>query len=146
MQPRLIRFVHTGRMWSPGSTPRPLVEAVRRLRREQPRVAAALEVVFAGPLQTAESELLAAPDLAGFVRSVGMLERPQALGLQRAADWLLVVTEGAARRSVATGKLFEYLAARRPILVLGAETEAARIVAEARAGFATSAEDAGEIA
>jgi glycosyltransferase involved in cell wall biosynthesis len=146
LDPRRISLVHTGRMGSSGSTPRPLVEAVRRLRREQPRVAAALEVVFAGPLQTAEAELLAAPDLAGFVRSVGMLERPQALGLQRAADWLLVVTEGAARRSVATGKLFEYLAARRPILVLGAETEAARIVAEARAGFATSAEDAGEIA
>jgi glycosyltransferase involved in cell wall biosynthesis len=56
------------------------------------------------------------------------------------------VTEGARRTSVATGKLFEYLATDRPILVLGAETEAARIVLGARRGVATSADDPGAIA
>jgi hypothetical protein len=47
---------------------------------------------------------------------------------------------------VATGKLFEYLAAQRPILVLGEQTEAARIVAETRTGVATSATDPDAIA
>jgi glycosyltransferase involved in cell wall biosynthesis len=51
------------------------------------------------------------------------------------------VTEGAKRPSVATGKLFEYLAASRPILVLGEETEAGRIVRETQRGTATSADD-----
>jgi type IV pilus biogenesis protein CpaD/CtpE len=68
------------------------------------------------------------------------------LALQRAADALLVVTGSASQRSVATGKLFEYLGARRPILVLGKETEAARIVAETRAGLAVSVSDATAIA
>ncbi len=36
---------------------------------------------------------------------------------------------------------YEYLAARRPILVLGEETEAARIVAETDSGFAVSVWD-----
>jgi glycosyltransferase involved in cell wall biosynthesis len=90
--------------------------------------------------------LLAADDLAGLVKVVGWLERPRALALQSAADTLLVVTEGASRSSVATGKVFEYLAARRPILVLGEGTEAARIVADAGAGTATSASDPGAIA
>ena len=63
------------------------------------------------------------------------------LRLQRAADVLLVVTEGSRRRSVATGKLFEYLATSRPILVLGSETEAARIVISAHRGTATPADD-----
>ncbi len=105
-----------------------------------------LEVVFAGPLSARERELLAADDLSGLVKVVGWLERPRALALQRAADTLLVVTEGASRSSVATGKVFEYLAARRPILVLGEGTEAARIVADAGAGTATSASDPVQIA
>ena len=96
---------------------------------------------MAGPLSARELELLAADDLAGLVKVVGWLERPRALALQRAADTLLVVTEGPSRRSVATGKVFEYLAARRPILVLGEGTEAARIVADAGCGHATSAND-----
>ena len=77
---------------------------------------------------------------------VGWLERPRALALQRAADSLLVVTEGPSRASVATGKVFEYLGAKRPIVVLGEGTEAARIVADAGAGIATSASDPDEIA
>ena len=43
----------------------------------------------------------------------------------------LSITEGSTRRSVATGKLFEYLAARRPVLVLGEGTAAADIVRSA---------------
>ena len=124
----------------------PLVKALRLLERESPEVADRLEVVFAGPLSTRERELLAADDLTGLVKVVGWLERPRALALQRAADTLLVVTEGASRSSVATGKVFEYLAARRPILVLGEGTEAARIVADAGAGTATSESDPGAIA
>ncbi len=90
--------------------------------------------------------MLAASDLDGLVRAVGTLDRNRTLALQRAADTLLVITEGADRRSVATGKLFEYLAAGRPILVLGEETEAARIVKETKAGSVTSAVDSRAIA
>jgi hypothetical protein len=138
-------LVHTGRMEAARSTPVPLLDALRRLRRESPEVADRLEVVFAGALSARELELLAADDLSGLVKVVGWLERSRALALQRAADTLLVVTEGPSRRSVATGKVFEYLAAKRPILVLGEGTEAARIVLDAGAGIATSASDPMEI-
>ena len=146
LDPDRHSLVHTGRMAAARSTPEPLLAAIRQLKQEAPAVSARLEVVFAGPLSTEEQELLAAPDLDGHVRSLGQLPRPRALALQRAADSLLVVTEGARRTSVATGKLFEYLAAGRPVLVLGEETEAARIVAEAGAGFAASATDPTAIA
>jgi glycosyltransferase involved in cell wall biosynthesis len=129
-----------------GSTPGPLLAGLRELRSAHPKVANRVEVVFAGPLSTQESEALSAPDLRGLVRTVGSLDRPRALALQRSADALIVITEGARRRSVATGKLFEYLAAGPPILVLGAETEAARIVEEVGAGYVTSADDPDAIA
>jgi glycosyltransferase involved in cell wall biosynthesis len=139
-------FVHTGRMGLSRVTPRPLLEALRVLKREEPAVCERLEVVFAGSLTEEEQELLAAPDLDGTVRAAGWVERPRALRLQRAGDSLLLLTEGSSRRSVATGKLYEYLLAGRPILVLGEETEAARIVAETGTGMATSAVDPRAIA
>jgi glycosyltransferase involved in cell wall biosynthesis len=91
-------------------------------------------------------ELLGRFEVDETVRIVGSLERRHALELQHAADALLVITEGSTRRSVATGKLFEYLAARRPILVLGDGTEAAKIVEDAGAGFAAPADEPKEIA
>jgi glycosyltransferase involved in cell wall biosynthesis len=139
-------FVHTGRMALARTSPQPILDALRELNRSDPNVAKLLEVVFAGPLSAEESDLLAAPDIAGLARAVGSFDRPRTLALQRSAGTLLVITEGANRRSVATGKLFEYLAAGRPILVLGEETEAARIVTETGAGTATSAVDSRAIA
>jgi glycosyltransferase involved in cell wall biosynthesis len=142
----LFSLVHTGSMGFTGASARHLVEALRLLAREAPEVASGLEVVFAGLLSTDEATLLGSSDLAGIVRCVGSLERPDVLRLQRAGDALLIVTEGSKRPSVATGKLFEYLAAGRPILVLGEETEAARIVRETGTGVSTSATDARRIA
>jgi glycosyltransferase involved in cell wall biosynthesis len=146
LDPDRFSVVHTGTMAYAGSTPVPLLEAVRVLKRDRPRVAARLEVVLAGPLSAEEEPLVRAVDLADTVRHVGSLDRPRTLQLQQAADALLVVlTEGSARRA-ATGKLFEYLATESPILVLGDDSEAARIVAETGAGFATSRSDPNAIA
>ena len=139
-------LVHTGRLSFGGRTLGPMLEGVRIAKAEDPEVADRLEVVLAGSSTDEESHLFAAPDLADTVRYVGWLDRPRALELQRAADSLLVVTGTGSQRSIATGKLFEYLAAQRPILVLGVETEAARIVAEADAGFAAPVSDARAIA
>jgi glycosyltransferase involved in cell wall biosynthesis len=136
-------LVHTGRLSLSGISVRPLLDALRLARGE---LDGRLEVVFAGSVTEGERELLEAADIDRLVRYVGWLDRDQALGLQRAADTLLVVTEGAARRSVATGKLFEYLSSRRPILVLGEGTEAARIVQETGAGLAVPATEPEAIA
>jgi glycosyltransferase involved in cell wall biosynthesis len=146
LDPSRHSLVHTGRLSLSGISIRPLLEALRIVRDEAPGVAARLDVVFSGSLTDEERSLLAAADLGENVRFVGWLDRPHALALQRAADTLLVVTEGVGRRSVATGKLFEYLAAGRPILVLGDVTEAARIVAETGSGIGVPAGDARAIA
>ena len=143
-----LRFslVHTGRLALSGVSLERMLEGVRIAKAEDPAVATKLEVVFAGSATADELRLFTAPDLDGVVRFVGWLERPRVLALQRAADALLVVTEGGGRRSVATGKLFEYLAAGQPILVLGDETEAARLVARAGAGFAAPASEPRSVA
>ena len=143
LDPDRHSLVHTGRLSLSGISVRPLLDALRLARGE---LEGRLEVVFAGSVTEEERALLEAGDLDGLVRLVGWLDRDRALALQRVADTLLVVTEGAARRSVATGKLFEYLGAGRPILVLGEGTEAARIVEETGAGTSVPARDAEAIA
>jgi glycosyltransferase involved in cell wall biosynthesis len=125
-----------------GRSPAPLLEAVRRLPAE---ISQQLDVVLAGPVTEDERELIAAAG-DGVVRWVGSLGREQTLALQRRADSLLVLARGASGPSVATGKLFEYLGAGRPILVLGERTAAAEIVRSAGAGLVASAADPGEIA
>jgi glycosyltransferase involved in cell wall biosynthesis len=139
-------LVHTGRLSLSGRSLRPLLDGLRLAREGDPEVAKWLELVFAGSATEEERALLEAPGLSDAVRFLGWLERTRALELQRAADTLLVVTSTGSQRSIATGKLYEYLAAGRPILVLGDQTEAARIVLEAGAGFVAPAGDPQAIA
>ena len=147
LHPGRHSIVHTGTVGyaGRGRSFEPLVEALHRLRADTPDVAGRLELVFAGPAARHERDLLERRDLGARVRLVGSLPHPEALALQRAADSLLVVA-GERHRSVATGKLYEYLTAGRPILVLGAGSAAARIVADAGAGLAVDADDPGAIA
>ena len=73
----------------------------------------------------------------------GSLPRERALALQRAADALLLLASPE-RSQLLNFKLFEYLAAGRPILALAAGTEAGRVVEEA-GGAAVPADDVAAI-
>jgi glycosyltransferase involved in cell wall biosynthesis len=142
-------LVHTGRLNVVGRSPGAFFEGLREFLRRRPDGGRSLEVVLAGPVSEEQAALLADGRLDGVVRSLGSLERGVALALQRRADSLLVLAEGndvRPARSIATGKLFEYLGAGRPILVLGAESEAARIVTDAGAGMVARGDDPAAIA
>ena len=80
------------------------------------------------------------PSVRGMVNEVGLLPRPQALALQRAADALLLISTGP-HQQVVTAKLSEYLLAERPILAVLSENEAARIIRETRTGAVVAPED-----
>ena len=127
-----LSFVHTGGLGAE-RTIAPLLEAIVRLGAQD-----RIEVVLAGPLTADERDLYGRPEYAEIVRHLGFLDRPEALALQRAADWLLCVT----RSREAPGKLFEYLAAGRPVLVLGDGSAAADIVLGEQAGIVVPIGDA----
>jgi glycosyltransferase involved in cell wall biosynthesis len=95
--------------------------------------------VIAGRLLDGEANVLRAPDLAPVVHVAGALSRPAAIALQRRADALLLVSSHL--KSHATGKLFEYLTADRPILALAGANEAARIVGETGTGEVVAPDD-----
>jgi glycosyltransferase involved in cell wall biosynthesis len=146
VDPAKLTLVHTGGLGAE-RTLRPVLEALGRLAREDPGLSERIELVLAGQQTAEERRLYADPAHAPFVRHLGYLPRAASLAVQRAADVLVLVTSGV-RTGEATGKLFEYLAAGRPILVLGARSAAGTIVDEAQAGMVipTRDPDAAEVA
>jgi glycosyltransferase involved in cell wall biosynthesis len=139
-------LVHTGRASVSERTPETLYAAIRSMLAADQSISGRLEVVFAGPLSAEEQRALADPELSRIVRAVGSLDHGAALALQREADSLLVIAGGPRERSLATGKLFEYLTTGLPILVIGEGSEAARIVGDTGTGFAVQAESPAAIA
>ena len=129
LDPQRFSLVYTGRFGSYGRDPAPLVEALGELARTDPDAASHLELVVAGPLTEAEAELMRTDVAPTRIVVAGSLPRERALGLQRAADALLLVASQE-RSQLLNFKLFEYLATDRPILALAAGTEAGRVVEE----------------
>ena len=71
--------------------------------------------MIAGPISDSEREVLTRGELRNVVRVLGLLPRDRALGLQQAADGLLLIPGGA---GATTAKVYEYLAARKPIFAV----------------------------
>jgi glycosyltransferase involved in cell wall biosynthesis len=139
LDPDRVSLVYTGRFGSYGRDPQGLVEGLRRLATNAPSAAERLELVTAGPLTKAEAELFAADVSPARIVVAGSLERGRAMALQREADALLLLAHPT-RSQLLNIKLFEYLAAKRPILALAAGTEAGRVVEEI-GGEAVPADD-----
>lgn len=137
--PGWVTLVHTGTLSGPrGRDPRPLLRALRRVNAEPGR-SVRVRLVLAGRTTVDDQALLAEAALGEAVCHVGLLQRSSALALQRQADALVLLT--GTHSSEATGKLFEYLAAGRPILALATANEAQRIVTLTGTGLTVAPTD-----
>jgi glycosyltransferase involved in cell wall biosynthesis len=129
LDPERVSLVYTGRFGGYGRDPRPLVEALAALADSDAASAARLELVVAGPLTEAEQRLLTTEVSPARIVVAGSLRRAEALALQRVGDALLLLASPE-RSQLLNIKLFEYLAAGRPIVALAGGTEAGRVAAE----------------
>lgn len=91
------------------------LDGLALLLARDPSFATRFELVVAGPISDEEREVLTRGGLRDIVRVLGLLPRDRALGLQQAADGLLLVPGGA---GATTAKVYEYLAARKPIFAV----------------------------
>ena len=145
LDPERTTLLYTGRFGSYGRDPRGLVDGLAALAAGHPDCARRLEVAIAGPLRADERDLLGSDLGPVRVTLLGSVERERSLALQRHADALLLLAQPA-RSQLVNFKLFEYLAAERPILPLCAGTEAGRVLTEAGLGPVVAADDPGAIA
>jgi len=143
----VINIVHTGRLGTSekGRGVDALCTALRMLLHRSPEMVQKFKLHFVGLLSQAEQSCLAPLVEQGIVKLWGHQPRAKALAFQRKADILLLIT-APDKASIATGKLFEYLAANKPILALTRGTEAARIVSETGAGVVVPPDDSEQIA
>jgi glycosyltransferase involved in cell wall biosynthesis len=113
------RLVYVGTLWNLTNV-EPLVRAVERLSERSPGLAERLELVFAGRRIASQQELLdRLQRLPCRVVEHPYTDHAQALDLLRSADGLcLLLADVPGAERVVPAKLFEYMAARRPILAI----------------------------
>lgn len=113
------RLLYTGTLWNLTSVA-PLVDAVTRLSAASPALAEKLELVFVGRRTADQDDALAR--LGAFpVRLVqhAYVDHDAAIRQMRSADLLCaLLTDRPGAERVLPGKIFEYMACRKPILAI----------------------------
>ena len=118
--------------------PRPFLRALADAQLED------VLVRFVGDFRPGDREFLDRLDLGNRVELIDYVPRRRSLELQRDSDaLLLLIPEAAGRgRGVLSGKVFEYLAAERPVLaVVPPDGAAAQLIRDTGAGVVAAPED-----
>ncbi len=105
-------------------------------------------VRFVGDFRSSDREFMESLGLDGRVELIPYVPRRESLALQRDSDaLLLLIPEAGGRgRGVLSGKVFEYLAAERPILAaVPPDGAAAKLIRETGAGVVAAPDDVGAL-
>jgi len=113
-------ITYTGNLYPGKQSPEPLFAALRDLITEGSMDASDIEVRFYGPEAGWIYKQAERYELTGTVRQFGVVPREITLNKQRESQLLLLLKWNDTRqRGFYTAKIFEYLAARRPVLAVG---------------------------
>jgi hypothetical protein len=129
-------ITYTGNIYPGKQSPEPLFAALRDLITEKRIDAGDIEVRFYGIEAGWIDKQAKRYGLTGIVRQFGKVPREVALNKQRESQLLLLLKWNAASQGVTyPAKVFEYLAARRPILAVGGFPDVVdRLLIETKAG------------
>lgn len=124
-----VRILYTGVVYEGRQDPSPLFAALKALGTEMESV----EVVFYGSFLQKIRELIAVHGVERVVQVNDPVPYRQSLQMQTEADVLLLLLwNDPEHKGVYTGKLFEYIGARRPILAVGNRGDVAAELIESR--------------
>ncbi len=130
-----IRLVHTG-LFAADGNPLNLWDALAERCAAEADFRARLQIRLAGKVDAAITDAIRARGLGDNLFELGYLPHDETVREQRAADFLLLpLRREPEYAKVLPGKIFEYLAARRPVLGIGQEDgAAASVLRDAAAG------------
>lgn len=131
-----LHIVYTGMIYPGKRDPAKLFQAIKKLGPLSKKI----KVCFYGSLLPGLNDLINRYDVREQVEIYGRIPNDKILEIQYKADILLLLLwDSPKEEGVYTGKLFEYLGARRPILTLGLEDGvAASLIRERNAGVVTN--------
>ncbi len=117
-----------------------LFQVIKVLTEEIPDFANFIELKLVGQVEQSVKNSIEEAGIASYCNFVGSVDRKTALELSCQSNvLLLLLNQQENAKGRIPGKLFEYLAARRPIVVLGPEDgDASNIVKETKSGVASS--------
>ena len=126
---------HIGSLLS-GRDPQNLWQAISEIISENEEFKNQLKISLAGRVSEEVLHSIQEAELNDFLNIEGYVSHEEAIVLQRKAAILLLLEINAEEtQGIIPGKLFEYLAAKRPILAIGPEKwDAGKIVTESEAG------------
>ncbi len=100
-------------------TPDFFLRALAQVVEQRPEVRSHLEAVFVGLIPKASLQLIERLGIEDLVRYEGYVAHAAAVAFQQAADVLwMTIGKRPGAEGISTGKLFEYLGTRKPILAL----------------------------
>lgn len=138
-----FNVVYAGTLYYPYQDPRPFLEALKNLRGQGADLSS-FRLQYMGRDGELLVKLASDHGVADLVQNLGQLDYAEALARQKGASALLYVQWEPAGETSASGKLMQYLGARRPVLaVVPTPGEADRLLDESGAGVVSR--DAGEI-
>lgn len=134
-QDKTFTIAHIGSLLTERN-PEMLWEALAELVREHKDFADNLVLKFAGVVSSEVKQSIADHGLGKYLRILGYITHEEALKLQRASQLLLLIEmDKPETRGIIPGKLFEYMAAKRPVIAIGPEGwDVSRIIAETACG------------
>jgi len=137
-------IAHIGTLVS-SRDPLTLWEALKSLVSTHPGLESDLEIKLVGKVDFKVIASIGTYGLSRFVRKIDYMPHDEVVRCQQQSQVLLLIINNTPNAGmILTGKFFEYLAARRPILCLGpADGDAARILGETKAGLLAGFSDVG---
>jgi glycosyltransferase involved in cell wall biosynthesis len=132
-----LTIFYAGSLYGGHRDPTPMWRAIAYLKQERGITPEDLVVEIAGPTEGVRGEEIARLGIAEHVHALGLLPRAEALQRMMRAHLLwLIVGETAHHTAGVPLKLYEYMAARRPVLgFVARETECAQIIERTKIGI-----------
>jgi len=142
VEPLTKRFTltYTGQLYQGKQNPELLLRAISELIAKKLIDRDKIEIRFFGPTQYWLAQDIKKYNLEGIVKQSGMIPREAALKKQRESQILLLLNwNDPDEKGVYTGKIFEYLAAKRPILAIGGpKGVVSELLTETNSGISSS--------
>ncbi len=136
-----MRFTYSGTFYR-NRTPKYFLRALSELLNERPELRKKVEAVFVGTFRKENLALVESLGLNDVVRIFGYLDHKSAIRYLLTSDVLwMTIGNGRGEDMISTGKLYEYIGSRKPILGLVPEGVARSTILESGAGTVVNPDD-----